>query len=435
MASDAELLERFKPKLCYDSLEAFFSDDPSQMVLNPGNTRRRGGANGAVLAAATPRPGTKPTPGVPRLWWDSGSEPGPANTLALGWPKYSEGTGGQDGDRLSIAGKDYRTQYVALRKERPELRNKIVARAVRDPDTGATWLQYWFWYFYNDYQLAFNVGLHEGDWEMIALELKDEVPVLAVYAQHDVAEKRPWDRVQKTGPNGVTPLVFSSRGSHASYFEAGLFETQAWIDIADGKRSAKQTDLIILGDDLPEWAQWQGRWGDTEPRIRGLHTPSPTGPVMHGDQWSNPSRWAQTAAQRVARTPANAPPIDVARENNHVVVKFDFKRLGAAAPAAILINVNSPEVPNEPPRTFTFNVEDQRAGTINTAITLVPQRRYIAAIAVTSRDGVPSAPLIVTIEAKVSTKRMVTARVGKVVQPVVEKLRDLLGRRRGSDGP
>ena len=125
---------------------------------------------------------------------------------------------------------------MALRKARPELRNKIVARAVRDPDTGQLWLQYWLWYIYNDYQLAFNVGLHEGDWEMIQLGLKDEVPVLAVYAQHDVAEKRPWDRVQKTGPNGETPLVFSGRGSHASYFEAGLFETQAWIDIADGKR-------------------------------------------------------------------------------------------------------------------------------------------------------------------------------------------------------
>ena len=114
---------------------------------------------------------------------------------------------------------------------------------------------------------------------------------------------------------------------------------------------------------------------------------------------------------------------------------FDFKRLGADAPAAIVINVNSPEVPNEPPRTFTFNVEDQRSGTIDTSIALVANRRYEAAIAVTSRDGVPTAPLVVTIEARVSTKRMVTARVGKVVQPVVEKVRDLFRRRRGGDGP
>jgi hypothetical protein len=430
MASDEELLRRFAPKLCYDSLEAFFADDPAQMVLNPGNTLRRGGADGEVVAAAAARPPAKPTPGVPRLWWDGGGEPGPANTLALGWPKYSEGTSGRDGDRLSIAGRDYRTQYVALRKERPELRNKIVARAVRDPDSDQLWLQYWFWYFYNDYQLAFNVGRHEGDWEMIQLGLENEIPVIAVYAQHDVAEKRPWDRVQKTGPNGETPLVFSSRGSHASYFEAGLFETQAWIDIADGKRSAKKTDLIILGDELPEWAQWQGRWGDTEPRIRRVETPSPTGPVMHGDQWSRPGKWAKSAVQPKLSKPANAPPIEVSRKDNHVVVTFDFKEPREDPPAVIVINVNSPDVPTEPPRTFTFNVEDQRAGKIDTSITLAPDRSYEAAIAVTSRKGVPSAPLVLTIDARVSVKRMITARAGRIVQPAIERVRDLLGRRR-----
>ena len=155
------------------------------MVVNPGNTLRRGGANGKVIAAAPARAGAPAPPaGTPRLWWD-GDGGAPAKTLSLGWPKYSEGTNGEAGDRLSIAGRDYRTQYVALRKARPDLRNKIVARAVRDPDTGQLWLQYWFWYVYNDYQLAFNVGLHEGDWEMIQLGLRDEVPVVAVYAQHD----------------------------------------------------------------------------------------------------------------------------------------------------------------------------------------------------------------------------------------------------------
>jgi hypothetical protein len=438
MATDEELLHRWAPKLCYDSLEAFFADDPAQMVVNPGNTLRRGGANGKVLAAAAARPGTPSTPGVPRLRWDAGGgPPAPAKTLALGWPKYSEGTNGEADDRLSIAGRDYRTQYVALRKQRPDLRNKIVARAVREPDTGQLWLQYWFWYFYNDYQLAFNVGLHEGDWEMIQLGLEDEVPVVAVYAQHDQAERRPWDRVRKTGPRGETPLVFSSRGSHASYFEPGLFETQAWIDIADGKRSAKQTDLIILGNDLPEWAQWQGRWGDTEPRIRGLHTPSPKGPVMHGAQWSHPGRWAKTAVERTARTPSKASDIEVARADNRVVLKFDFARLGANAPAVIVVNVNSPDVPDEPPRTFTFNVEDQREGRIVTSIALVPDRDYEARIAVTSRDGVPSAPLVLPLAARATgRKAMITARVGAFLGPLVERLRGVLGRRRrAGDGP
>ena len=55
-----------------------------------------------------------------------------------------------------------------------------------------------------------------------------------------------------------------------------------------------------------------------------------------------------------------------------MVLQFDFKRLGAKAPAVIVVNVNSPDVPDEPPRTFTFNVEDQRAGRIVTSIALSP---------------------------------------------------------------
>jgi hypothetical protein len=438
MATDEELLNRWKPKLCYDSLEAFFADDPAQMVVNPGNTLRRGGAGGKVVAAAPPKP-KQQAPAVPLLWWEGdGAPPGSKKTLSLDWPKYSDATTkGEADDRLSIAGRDYRTQYVALRKARPDLRNKIVARAVRDPDTGQLWLQYWLWYIYNDYQLAFNVGLHEGDWEMIQLGLDGDVPVVAVYAQHDVAERRPWDLVKKA-PNGETPLVFSGRGSHASYYEAGLFETGAWFDITDGKRSAKQTDLIIIrDDDLPGWARWEGMWGDTEPQIRGLHTPSPKGPIKHRLQWAHPQQWANTAAER--RTPGtakDAPAIQVARAQDHVVLNFDFTRLAEEPPAVIVVNVNSSEVANEPPRTFTFNVEDQRAGRIVTSIALVAGRSYEAHIATTSRAGVPSAPLLRYLPGRdIRPKTTVTSRVGAFVGPLVGKVKDIFRKRGGGEGP
>jgi hypothetical protein len=443
MATDDELLHRWAPKLCYDSLEAFFADHPAQMVVNPGNTLRRapsGGSAGQVIAAAAARPGAPaPPPAVPLLWWDDGGAP-PEGTqaLSLGWPRYSDETRGEAGDRLSISGREYRTQYVALRKRTPELRNKIVARAVRDPDTGQLWLQYWFWYFYNDYHLAFNAGLHEGDWEMIQLGLEADEPVVAVYAQHDVAERRPWDRVKRTGPNGETPLVFAARGSHASYFEPGLYETTAWFDVTDGKRSAKQTELIVLGDKLPGWAAWQGRWGDTEPRVRGLHTPSPEGPVKHGNQWSHPQRWADTAVERrTPRTAADAPEVQVARVDDHVVLEFDFTRLGAQAPAVIVVNVNSPSVRDEPPRSFTFDVQDQRAGRIVTSIALVPGQDYDVRIAVNSRDGVPSAPLLRFLPARgARPKTTVASRVGAFLGRVVERLRSVLpGGRGGGEGP
>jgi hypothetical protein len=157
MATDEELLLRFMPKVCYDSLEAFFADHPLQMLVNPGNTLRRepkGGRDGELLATAP--------------------------NIELGWPKYPDGKAGAETDRLGIKGRDYRTQYVALRKARPDLKNKLVARAVRDPDSKQLWLQYWLWYIYNDYHLAFNAGLHEGDWEMVQLGMDGEQPELAV---------------------------------------------------------------------------------------------------------------------------------------------------------------------------------------------------------------------------------------------------------------
>jgi hypothetical protein len=103
--------------VCYDSLDAFFADHPLQMLVNSGNTLRRGPAGGreGELLATAPR-------------------------IELGWPTYLDGTDGAETDRLGIKGRDYRTQYVALRKARPELKNKLVARAARDPDDGKLWL-------------------------------------------------------------------------------------------------------------------------------------------------------------------------------------------------------------------------------------------------------------------------------------------------------
>jgi VPS62-like protein len=412
MATDEELLRQWMPKVCYDSLEAFFVDHPLQMLVNPKNTLRRkpsGGNAGKQLAIAP---------------------------IDLGWPNYPDAakTKGEDGDRLSIDGRNYRDQYVALRKAHPELKNKLVARAVRDQ--GVLWLQYWLWYFYNDYQLAFNFGLHEGDWEMVQLRMAGEEPDRAVYAQHDQAEWRDWKDVMKSEDG--RPLVFSGRGSHASYFEPGKYKTEAWYDISDGTRSAKETDLVILDDDnLPGWIQWQGQWGDTEPRIKGLHTPSPRGPIKQEKKWFHPTEWAKGAAKR--KTPEKAPDasgIRVARVKDHVVLHYDFTDMGAGAPAVVVLNVNSPEVPDEPPRTFTFNVEDQRAGSIVTSIELVDGVDYEAKIATTSRDGEPTAPLERDLPANDDApKTTVLSEIGEFFSGLEEKLTGVFGGRSKPGGP
>jgi predicted component of type VI protein secretion system len=128
--------------------------------------------------------------------------------------------------------KKYREHYEALRAKRPHLRNRMYGHAVEAG--GHLWLQYWFFYFYNDYNLALGIGLHEGDWEMVQLRIHDGAPDLAVYAQHRQAEKRPWAQVIKLPGDPNRPMVYVARGSHASYFEPGFHQTEAWYDLADG---------------------------------------------------------------------------------------------------------------------------------------------------------------------------------------------------------
>src|SRR3954453_14259328 len=199
MANHSELLERYKPSLQYDSQEAFFADAAEMMTDGKGCTLRQHG--GRTLF------------GGRRL---------PALALSvLRDLEYGEDNPVAETDRICLASKRYRSDYSRLREARPKLRNKIYGRAAHGTD-GRLWLQYWFFYVYNDYQLAARFGLHEGDWEMVSLRIDEqtEQPDLAVYAQHAYAESRPWGEVLK---DGGRPLVFVARGSHGSYFETGMF--------------------------------------------------------------------------------------------------------------------------------------------------------------------------------------------------------------------
>src|SRR4051794_21994982 len=170
------------------------------MTANPGNELRRAG--GEVIAAA-----------------------GGGLSLDTLGAQYPDGTAAQKADVLGIKGKDYRTQYSRLREQRADLRNVVYGHAQPEGD-GKLWLQYWFWYFYNDYQLAGGFGLHEGDWEMVEIRLAGEEPELALYAQHAYAESRSWDELERTSDG--RPVTYPGRGSHASYFAPGLYETEGW---------------------------------------------------------------------------------------------------------------------------------------------------------------------------------------------------------------
>src|SRR6266480_3684853 len=246
MTDDHTRLENFKPFLRYDSNESYFADRACEMTDAPGNLLRS--ASGETIARAGP-----------------GERDLSLRFLVGACEHYPTGAIASEGDRLSIQGRDYLDQYRRIRPE-GDYADVVYGRAVENEDS--RWLQYWFWYFYDDVRaLDVGLGLHEGDWEGIELRLDGEVPNLAVYAQHNYAEARHWDDVEKVGQR---PVVYVALGSHASYFDDGMpithwQRTKYFIDRSDGKVTPKSdVRLEILPGPAPGWARWPGHWGDTE---------------------------------------------------------------------------------------------------------------------------------------------------------------------------
>jgi hypothetical protein len=360
--SHEDLLERFKPQPRYDSQEAFFADSAEEMTANPGNELRR--ADGDVIAAA-----------------------GDGLSLESLGPSYSDGSEAKKTDVLGVQGKDYRTQYRKLREARPDLRNLIYGHAKEDGD-GRLWLQYWFWYFYNDYHLAGDFGLHEGDWEMVQLRLAGGEPQLALYAQHAYAESRSWDEVETTGDG--RPVIYPGRGSHASYFAPGLYETVGWYDIVDGKRDTPVLDLEIVPDDEPGWIKWPGAWGDTRPSsklLAGLEEPSPTGPAQH-PYWDHPEQLLAKAVERKAKKPAQPPELDASRRDGELWLAFDFTRHTGGQPLKLIATINSSDEKGVPPKTFTFDIAGKgETGQFSTGFKLGTHKHYEVDLSITTREG------------------------------------------------
>ena len=304
MGEHDDLLRRFLPRLRYDSNEQYFADSPAQWTENPGHELRRTG--GELLARA------------------------PELTLGfLGATTYADGRKVEKGDYIGDPKRDYRRQYVELRVARPELKNRVYGRAVEAD--GRLWLQYWLWYFYNDYSLALGAGLHEGDWEMVQFRMHDDEPDLAVYAQHTHAEKRPWHEVKTLdGPPArlrrprLARLLLRGRLPH----HRGLVRPR--------RRQAREP-----GADARDPRGRPARLGAVArplgrhaPRLPGgVHQPSPTGPGAK-KQWSDPGMLLDTARTPERREAPEAPGIAISRAGDWMRIDFDFERHADAAALA-----------------------------------------------------------------------------------------------------
>jgi microsomal dipeptidase-like Zn-dependent dipeptidase len=260
------LLERHKPLLRFDPQYDYRLLAVESAVENPGNILRT--ADGQVIARSK---------GSPSLWLD---------TLSA----YPPGDRPVRGDCLAFA-PDFPGD--ARRMETIErYAGRIYGRVVDGTD-GRTWLQYWFWLYYNPKNL-FGFGKHEGDWEMVQVGLRaDGTPEVLTYAQHKRGDARKWDSrgVAFTSPERLRPVVYVATGSHASYFQPRTYPLLTGplvLGIDHPRGDGPASDLPI--EEFGTWARWPGKWGSAERATFG-EGKGPDSPAYQGMKWSNPARW------------------------------------------------------------------------------------------------------------------------------------------------
>jgi len=387
--SPVELLLRQLPILRYDSQGSFYADAASGMTDNVSSDGKRSNSlkrdAGKVIAAA------KPGSGQPQLTIDF-----------LGGSRYGDEETVAKTDYLDAVGRDYVLDARQMHA-RSEYANRVYGHLARDPSNGRAFLQYWFFYYWNN-KAFLGFGLHEGDWEMVQIGLGDDgKPQTMVFAQHDHAERCAWSDVKR---DGERPQVFVARGSQASYPRPGRHKAPLVPDQADGKGATISPALEVIGDGDPGWADWPGRWGSS--RARNLaESNSPRGPRYHG-QWAAPASFEaeaierrDVAAPRVAGEaelePPPAPRLAAHRQGDRAVVEYEFPKPSPDQPRAkaLLLSVDSPE-DQLPPASESFPVRGRR-GSVEHPLPL-EDRKYVVLGSGLSPEGVSSDTVTVPLQ-------------------------------------
>jgi hypothetical protein len=165
---------------------------------------------------------------------------------------------------------DYVDRYDDL-ANRPEYPEQYYARVVRNSSGDRFEIQYWIPYYFNNFD-----NYHEGDWEMIQVDLDGNFePRGAAFSQHTGAKKRSWVYLVNRDTH---PISYAGKGSHANYFAAGEHHVQVenWLDSTDYAEAhepiheplvevlpdVSSADLGSLADGPFSWLAYQGAWGE-----------------------------------------------------------------------------------------------------------------------------------------------------------------------------
>jgi VPS62-like protein len=323
--------------------------------------------------------------------------------------RYPDGRPAAATDCISNPSRRYAEQARALHSK-PGYANRVYGHVARDSNDHVR-LQYWFFYFYNDYNLIgpfSRAGLHEGDWEMVQIHLMDETPDHAVYAQHSVAEGRDWRQIDLI-PGTQRPIVYVARGSHAAYFEPGTQWTGHWFDHADGKRRSPELTLEVVDEASSafRWLHWPGRWGDTKAGSSPIDSNSPTGPAAH-EQWDDPLTLEGSARARAreATGPEGPPPVPpspprITAEWHEGGIRLRYEVFPTQRdrwPDGLVVTLNSPDE-LEPPTSERFAI-DEHEGHVDVRTAVDPAHKYDLFVSAVTPNALASDSVRVDLSAQ-----------------------------------
>ena len=137
-------------------------------------------------------------------------------------------------------------------------------------------------------------------------------PASVGYSQHEGAEKATWgdDKLQLV--DGTHPVVYPAAGSHANFYDEGLFlgssaEQGVGCDNTNGPHDSLNPAVATIPSDPAQaraefpWIDFQGRWGELQPAFFN----GPTGPNLK-EQWTEPITWSEGWRDQSFTVPAGS---------------------------------------------------------------------------------------------------------------------------------
>ena len=192
-------------------------------------------------------------------------------------------------------------------------------------------LQYWFFYIYNEWGTAKELGnTHEGDWEMIQIVLdKDQEPEKITYSFHHggLTFQRDDNSLTKVKKIGSHPHVYVTLGGHGCWHRKGsniwYRKDKCWkcidktddngdvlypdkMNVSEIQSSSKYPYTLIdvsgsvKDDSKYRWLYWKGYWGNQawEKGVIDIGRSGPRSPryINYLDngypRWLFPKKWA-----------------------------------------------------------------------------------------------------------------------------------------------